>query len=232
MKILKSLALVLASWLVVQQPIYADSCARIDVGPAIGRLDVLESNKTVKRINIVGVKGDATIMVMKDSGLCIKPQGLYGKGHDGEIWNGGIGVGYCIPVYDWLTVTPSIGCAATHLQTEIDVPLPLLGITLHDVKETFRSTSPYVGLDVTYRFNSCWRVYGIIQYSWSHTKTTLKGLLKVKSKTQGFNYAAVLERDLNEKWSVNLGAAYNLSLSKEKHGLRGAGVKIGITYWL
>ncbi|MBA3956971.1 MAG: hypothetical protein H0X51_01055 [Parachlamydiaceae bacterium] len=234
-----SLSLILATVAFGKSSVYAEGCGRLDIGPAFARVDILTSNKTTTRLNMLAVRGDATIMLLEGSGLCLKPTAIYGKAKHGEIVSAGLGLGYYVPVYECLGVTPYVGCTYTHLQAEVDVPLPI-GIELHGVKETFRSLSPFIAVDITYRFNETWRIYGTIQYCFSRTHTDLKlkapelGLdqtEKFKSDAKGPNYALVLEHDLNKCWSISLGAAYNISLSKEKHGLRAAGAKIGVVYW-
>lgn len=217
----------------IHSPIYSELCGRFDAGGAFARIDILESGKTVKRINMGAFKADSTIMLSKECGLCLKPSFLYGKGGDSYIISGGAGIGFYIPIKSWLGITPAIGCNFTELQTKIDLPFPTPAgvLLLEDVKETFKSVSPYIGVDVTYRFNATQRVYFVIQYSFSRTETILKDIIKTKSKTQGFNYALEFEHDLTPTLSVNIAAAYNLSLTKEKHGLRGAGLKLGLTYW-
>ena len=52
-----------------------------------------------------------------------------------------------------------------------------------------------------------------------------------KSKPKGSNYGVMIEHDLNDRWSINLGGAYNTSLTKEKHGIRGYGGRLGCAYW-
>jgi hypothetical protein len=41
----------------------------------------------------------------------------------------------------------------------------------------------------------------------------------------------MLETDINDCWSVNIGGAYNISLSHEKHGLRAYGGRLALAYW-
>lgn len=233
MKVIKIWTLLLFSLMVTKLPLYSEMCARVDVGGAAARIDILESGKTVKRLNMGAIKGDATIMFSKESGFCIKPAFLYGRNGNSHLFSGGAGIGYYIPIQPFFGVTPVIGCNWTELETRIDLPFPTPAgvVLLEDVKETFRSISPYLGVDVTYRFSSSQRVYLIVQYAISRTKTILKDVLTSKSRTQGFNYAIEYEQDLSARWSFNVAAAYNLSLTKEKHGLRGAGVKLGLTYW-
>jgi hypothetical protein len=205
-----------------------DCRGKVDVGPAFVRIDVLESKKTVERIDMVAIRGDANILLLGDCGFALKPSIIYGRGkHHSELLSGALGVGYCFPVAEGVTVTPSVGCTFTDLSTHIDLP----AILLTDIKETFRSVAPYVALEVSYRILPGWRVSGMVQYAWSRTHTKLKGLLSDHSHSQGPNLAAMIEHDINDHWSINLGGAYNISLTKEKHGLRAVGAKLGVVYW-
>jgi outer membrane scaffolding protein for murein synthesis (MipA/OmpV family) len=97
--------------------------------------------------------------------------------------------------------------------------------------EKFRSISPYLSIEGSYTFTKGWRVVGTIQYSYSRTHTIVKPLVDDKSHSEGFSYSAMIEHDLTQQWSVNLGGAYNLSLTKEKHGMRIWGFKLGIARW-
>lgn len=206
---------------------YGSGCAgRVDVGPAYVHIDVLESGKTIHRMDLAAVKADATVVVWK--GLCLKPTLLYGSGH-GYILTTGLGIGFIFPLMENLCVTPVAGLNYTYLRTHIDIRTPYF--VLHHLKEKFRSYSPYIGLDASYTFYPCWRVCGNVQYAWSSTKTKIGEIGADKSHSDGASYSAMLEHDLNDQWSINIGGAYNLMLSKERHGLRGAGGKIGITRW-
>lgn len=208
-----------------------ETVGKIDVGPAFLHIDVLEHNKTVKRMDMWGVRADFSYFLYK--GLYIKPIVLYGDGGaaKGGIFSGSCGFGYCIPLHPCFTVSPSVGATYSHLWTKINLPIPDTPIILKDIREHFKSWAPYVCLDLYYTFIPTWRLCAGIQYSWSKTKTTLVHVTKQKSKSEGFAYSLMLEHDLSDQWSVNIGAAYNLSLTKEKHGLRGTGIKAGITRW-
>lgn len=227
----------------------AEIWGKVDVAPAYVHIDVLEHQRTVHRMDMIAFKGDATIVVWK--GLCIKPTLLAGTG-GGDIVSTGAGIGHCTPICDWLVLTPSVGCLYTNLTTHIDldIPFPVTPISpdgkfhLHRVKENFWSISPYIGLDATFRITCDWRIYAQVQYAWSRTHTTLtkhhalptkangaKFQHKDTSKANGPSYGLMVEYDVTDCISVNLGGAYNLSLTKEKHGLRGAGCKLGLAYW-
>lgn len=224
-KIIKALSCLLAvTSMFYFANLNANCCGKVDVGPIFMHVDVLESGHTVKRMDIGGIRADAAIKT--DCGFCFKPTVTYGVGH-GHLFSGGAGLGFCIPVCDGLIATPLVGCNYTNLRTYVNLHFP--GAT--HLKERFRSVSPYVGLEATYTICTGWRLGGFVQYAWSRTHTTLSHLASDRSWSKGFNYAASLEKDLNEKWSVNAAIGYNNSLSKEKHGLRGYGVKLGLVYW-
>lgn len=208
-------------------------CGRADIGPAYIHIDILESGKTIKRFDLAGIKSDATIVLMDDYGWCLKPSILYGNagGKRGEVASAGIGFGHCTPITDCLTITPSVGISYGYVRTQIKIPQMALLLGKERFTEIFRSVSPYLGLDISFKFWDKWRICGIFQYAWSNTKTNIKGLLKDKSSAKGANYALLLEYDVDCHWSVQLGAAYNISLSKEKHGIRAAGAKVGVAYW-
>lgn len=208
----------------------AEICGKVDAAPVFAHIDVLESGHTVKRMDMLAFKADATVVVWK--GLCFKPTILAGSGH-GSLLTGGMGIGHVTPINDWFCVTPSVGCLYTQLHTKIKIPFPVAeGVFVPvKIKEKFRSISPYICLEVSIKFAKDWRICFQYQYAWSSTRTKLSGLPEFKSHSDGPNYAALLEYDINDSWSLQAGAAYNITLSKEKHGLRGYGGKIGVAYW-
>jgi hypothetical protein len=197
---------------------------KVDAGPTFIHVDVLEFNKTVKKLDMGGVKADASIQLWK--GIYLKPCVIYGNGQ-GEIISSGLGIGHYTPIIDKLYLTPIVGASYTQLQTTIN--LDMLG--LRHLKERFRSLSPYLALEISYCFCPGFRICAQYQYAWSRTHTTIKHLTHSKSHSRGSNYSAMIEYDLNQKWSVNFGGAYNESLTREKHGLRAYGFKTGLAYW-
>jgi hypothetical protein len=202
--------------------IHADICGKADIGAAYIHLDLLNSGKTFKRIDMGGVKADATVLVWK--GVCLKPTLLYGNGH-GEIFSGGLGLGHYTPIGEKCSVTPSVGCIYTQLDTSIR-----LAPSYH-ASYKFYSVTPYVGLDASWCFTKGWRIVAVYQYSWSGTLTKIKGFPSDRSHSEGSNYGLMIEGDINSSWSVSLGGAYNLGLTKEKHGLRAYGARIAVSYW-
>lgn len=205
----------------------ADICGKFDLGPAYLHIDVLESGKTVQSINMPGLRGDSTIILWK--GVCLKPFLTYGGKGNSQVITGGCGVGHYTPIGDKCSVTPSVGCSYTNFRTHYHYHVsPETTVIL---KELFQSISPYVSLDASFCFSKGWRVIGSYQYVWSFTHTTIKGMGETDSRPTGSNYGLMFEWDANEKWSLNLGFGYNVSLTHEKHGIRGYGTRLGFAYW-
>ncbi|MBS4167943.1 outer membrane beta-barrel protein [Parachlamydia sp. AcF125] len=229
-KVARFLVLALLLGVVSQQKIHAKVWGKVDFGPAYVHIDVLNSNRTVKRMDLIAYKADASIIV-KD-GWCVKPSVLYGA-NQGDLFTASLGVGHCFPIGDKWVLTPAVGIGYSFTRTTFKMPVQGYNFIF---KERFRSYSPYISMEATYRIRPDLRVSGQVQYSWSRTHTTIKQpalnqRLKSKDHTSGPSYAAMLEYDLSEKVSINAGAAYNRSLSEEKHGIRGYGAKVGLAYW-
>lgn len=225
--ILTMVYIFLAAFTFVKNRLVADYCAKIDAGPTFLHVDVLESGHTIKKINMAGVKADGSYLVWK--GICLKPSILYGRQGHNEIASGGCALGHYTPIGEKCSITPSVGCTFTQFKTTIHYPFAP-GFIVH-LKERFRSISPYLAIDASYCFVKGWRIIASYQYAWSRSHTTIKGYDSTKSSPEGSNYGVMIERDLNDNWSINLGAAYNTSLTKEKHGIRGYGARLGFAYW-
>lgn len=200
---------------------------KIDLGPTLLSVDVLQSGKTEETLHMKGLKGDFTLLFYQ--GLYIKPGFLTAWG-DGELTSGGFSVGYYIPVTKKLKLMPNVGVTFGYLRTRVDLEIAE-GIELTDLKERFRSSSPYIGMEFSYSITSKWTLMGLYQYAWSHTHTKIKPLVSDKSHSCGPNYSLGLEYSVDDHWAVNLGLGYNITLSKEKHGIRGKGAKIGLAYY-
>jgi len=207
-------------------------CGKVDVGPVVIRTDILDSGHKVRSLDIWGAKADACARFFEF--IVVKPTATWAGG-DADYWTVGIGLGACIPVCDWLLITPTVGYNYSEFQSTYHYDLGFLFLPRLKIRETFKSQSPYLGFDIQIRFSPCWRLNGVFQYSFSrvHTKihSRLIGSVRNKSNCEGPAYALQLERDLNEKWSVTAGVGYNISLTHEEHGLRGYGAKLGLVYW-
>lgn len=197
---------------------------RVDIGYAWIDIDVLESGKTVDRMHVNSVKGDATISIYK--GLCVKPGFVWGSG-DGDIESFTLAMGQYFPLTERFAVLPYVGVGYGRIHTHIDIP----EFGLFHLKEQFHSVSPYIGLDVNFKpFDRC-TIFGIVQYIWSSTDTKIENLPKDKSHSEGFNYALVFEYEVYKNFCLSLAGGYNTSLTKEKHGFRMKGAKIGLAYY-
>ncbi len=218
-----------------------ECCGKAEISPAYIHIDVLESNKTVHRMDLGAIKGDVNWRFWGP--LLVKPTFLYGKGRGkDEAIQAGAGLGLCLPFREKWYFTPTVGVNWGWIKTglEVDIPVPIPNpppsmppfvLVPFKLTEKFRSISPYVSFEASYTITKGWRVVGCIQYSYSRTHTIIKPFVHDKSHSEGFSYSGMIEHDLNEKWSINIGAAYNLSLTKEKHGMRLWGCKLGIARW-
>lgn len=235
MKILSSLAksiipatIALTSLFVLKgHSLQAKCMSKVDIGPAYVHIDVLESRNTVKELDLAAFRAEASLI--SEGGWYLKPFYLYGKGHDGELTSYGASIGRCIPIFGRLILTPQVGATYTDLHATFHADIG--EVKKFKFQEKFKSLAPFVGIEAAIKLTKCWRLYASAQYAWSHSKTRVKDLITSKSDSEGPNYAAMLEYDLNECWSVNVAAAYNESLSKEKNGIRGHGIKLGIARW-
>lgn len=204
-----------------------DDCpckGRVDIGPAFASIDMLESGHTVRTLELWGVRADATILIYK--GFCIKPAVLIADGKANlNVYS--IGAGFCFPITETITLTPSGGYSETHYKSRIS--FPAFGLT--HLREKFKSQGGYLAIDGCWTFIPGFRAYAGFQWAWSTVHTTVRPLFKSKQHCQGPSYTGCIEYDLLENLSINFAGAYNLSLSKEKHGLRGKGCKLGLVYW-
>lgn len=215
----------------------AEVNGKIDVGPAYVHIDVLQSGHTLHSMDMGAIRADMYYRFGKC--FVIKPNILYAHGSKKDMAiNGGFALGALYPATDRLTVTGLAGVTWGYLTSdyEDDFPVPDFPDVLVSLKinEKFRSTSPYLGIELSYKICEGLRLTGQYQYVWATTDTKIKTIARTlndKSHSDGPNYGLMLEYDLNECWSVNIGGAYNISLSREKHGIRAGGVKLGVAWW-
>ncbi len=202
---------------------------KAELAPTYVHVDVLQSNNTVKDLDLAAIRGELSWIVWK--GYYVKPMILYGTEDDGQILTTGLSIGRCIPLFDGrLTLSPQAGIAYTHLKATLHADFGMGSFKLH---EEFSGWAPGIGLEATYRICKGLRVSAGVLYAWSHSKTKIKEFpdLSDTSDSQGPSYSAMIEYDLNDCWSVNLGGAYNESFSKEKDGIRARGLKLGLARW-
>lgn len=200
---------------------------RVDVGPVFVHLDVLEFGKTVRRLDLGGVRLDSTLAIYK--GFCIKPTFTYAS-NNGTLYNAGLALGHFLPVNESLCLTPYVGYSYTYVKATFSAFNPLIMQKLY-FTTSFNAYAPMIGIDAHWKFWECWRLCGSLQYAWSHSLNHIKHVHKYKSHSSGPSMALFLERDLGKHWSVNVAGAFNYSLTRRKHGLRIYGFKLGIARW-
>lgn len=213
----------IALLLFCQSPLAAIQ-GRVDIGPALINLDVLQSGKTIESRTLAAIRGDATVIIT--DGLFVKPSFTLGT-RKAKLATGSLALGYCIPIQEKLMLMPQFGYTWTYLHIDIDIDL----LGLSGVRERFRSRGPFVGFDFTYKLTDCLTLMGGYQYIWSRTHTVIKKITDDISHSSGPYYTLGLEYRITPQWSFSIGAGYNISLSREKHGLRGKGLKAGIGYY-
>jgi len=204
----------------------AEVKGRVEAAPIYMHLDVVQSGKTNHKVDMVGVRTDGTIVPFERVGFCLKPYYFAGwNKNSSHLYQYGIGFGHYTPVNETITIIPIVGVSASRLQTFFDSAF--LGPHL---KERFRSRSLYLAGELIYKFNECFYVTGVYQYAWARTETDIDVIGTSKGNSQGSNYAVVIDYYVKNNVSIATAFGYTNSLSKEKHGLKGYGIKCGIAY--
>ncbi len=227
----------------------SEECAickgKFDTGPAYINIDVLQRGKTFRSLNLFAWKADAYYEIY--NGFTVKASGMIGGG-EAHFYTLAGGVGFCIP-FKCFSFFPNAGYCGGNFKSTFDLQhrIEVSGLTkpikieFDNVEEDIDSHGPYIGIDITYKISKSWRAVFVFQYAWSHVDTEYKwesdnSLFPdidehFRTKTSGPNYALLIEHDFSDNFSVNLGLGYNMSLSKDKEGLRAKGAKIGAVYW-
>lgn len=200
---------------------------KLDVAPVYIHLDVLQSGKTIRSRDIFG--GRADLNYVFDKGIGIKGNFMGGAGDRTHFWNAMAGLGFCYPITSSWSVFPYGGAVFGRFESKYKLEVAE-GVKV-PVKEKLQTISPVAGLDLSYKICEGWRTTFTFQYSWSTVYAKIKPFVDSKSRAQGPSYSLQLEKDITDCWSINAGVGYNLSISKEKHGLRATGVKLGVGYW-
>lgn len=211
--------------------LYGELRGKATLAPVYLDVDILKSGKTEETLHMGGLRGDATLLFYK--GLGIKPGFLWGQGnHQGELTMGSLAACYYIPITNCLKILPNAGGTWSYLHCKLDME----EVMLFNLKERFRSSSAFLGMEVYYSITEKWTLIGAYQYAWSRTHTKIRShllgtVVSEKSHTCGPNYSLGIDYSINDHWSAVLGFGYNITLSKEKHGLRGKGLQLGVTYY-
>lgn len=198
---------------------------KFDVAPSWMRIDVLEFGKTVRKIDTAGARVQLDYFLWKN--VLVKSSILAGRG-DANFEQYALGLAACFPFKEVFYFTPHGGYTYMNFRTTFDLPQ----FYLSHIKQHFTSNGPYLGIEAQWCITDKFRVGAGFVYTWSTIRNEIKPLPRVKSSSKGPSYSLLIERDIDSKWSINVGLGYNLSLDNKKHGLRGKGIKVGITRWL
>lgn len=207
---------------------------RAEIAPLYMHIDVIQDGQTNQRIDMYGTRTDATILPFEGKGICLKPFYFGGWGNGSNLQSYGLGLGHYTPLNDRLTLIPLVGVGRSHLHTHLDVPQ----LSLYNLKERFRSYSFNIGTEVVYKLNKCLYFTLVYQYAWARTKTFIGTPAQfqafvppvTRGESAGSNFAVLLDYYIKECLAISAGYGQNNSLSKERHGLKGMGVKLGIAY--
>lgn len=221
--LLATVASQLCAWEIPQVP----SWNKIDVAPAYVHMDILESGETIHSLDMAAGRIDTSFIF--GGGWTVKPMAMIARGDHGQLYTVGSGFGYTLPLSECLAITPIGGISYSYFSAHFNHNFGFGPIFL---KRSYKTWTPYAGLDAVFTLGNGWRIGGSLYYAWASSKTTINPFARnQKSEAQGFISAITLEKDLTDNLSFNVGAGYNNSMTKEKHGLRGYGFKAGFSYW-
>lgn len=225
---MKSFILTLVAFLcLVQSAAFAKCSGKADLGLVALKVDMINSGKKTKSLEMGGVRGDATILFYK--GFCVKPVFIFARDkNEGRLFSASVALGHYVPINKQICLLPNVGINVNKIRSTLEYEA--FGQDFKD-KEKFSSMSSFIGIDLVYTFNDCWIVTGVAQYAWARTHTHIENNFRGKGHSSGPNLGLLVDYYLNKEWSINAGLGYNSSLSKEKHGTRIFGGKVGIAYW-
>lgn len=225
---MKSFILTLVALLsFIETSLCAECQGKADLGVIALKVDMINSGKKTESLDMMGIRGDATILFYK--GFCVKPVFIFARdsGH-GRLASGSIALGHYVPLSKQICLLPSVGVSTSEIRSMLKYEM--FGINFKH-KEKFNAISPFVGIDLVYSINDDWVITGVAQYAWARTHTHIEKIVRSKGHSQGPNLGLLVDYYLNKEWSINAGLGYNSSLSKEKHGSRIFGGKVGVAYW-
>lgn len=227
-RIISNLNVGVISWLLVIgigvcPSLYAEIRGKVDVGYADIMIHLHDANLPKKRIPMQGFSLNSTLVVWK--GLCLKPHIISGSGREGHLLNLSLGAGCYIP-FGSFCVLPSVGITRGYLRGFIDLPQ----VGLENIKQRFKTWTPYVGVDVSYTISEKWSVCMMVQYGWATTHFTISRIISQKTHTSGFNLVGQIDYYFTSNWSANFAIAKNESWEDAKVGIVGYGGRLGLGY--
>lgn len=221
--------------------LYGDFKGKVDLGSAFIHLDTIVGNKTVSKSDLGAIKFDASLYT--ESGLGVRTsvlQSVWDIDNVGEdVTSVQLALGQCFPITSSLTLFPQVGVSWSSISTDILIPIIQneMVVAALPAERTSKSAGYFIGCEACYKVTQCLRFCGQILWGWTDIDSTFedkkskKQLDMIKSCGNGPILSSIIEYDLNDSWSVNVGGAYNLSWDDDNNGLRAWGGKVGIAYW-
>lgn len=206
---------------------------KADLGLAYVHLETIVQNRTFSKTDLLALRFDGNLYT--DQGWATKLsvlQSVLDMDSTGEdATTAQIAVGRYLPVTSNFILFPQIGLSWSNITTDLEIP------TSFPVYRESRATGYFLGCEGCYSFTKCMRLCG--QFVWGWTDIDSKFIEKqsnitfdrIDSTGSGPILSAMFEYDLNNKWSLNIAGAYNLSWDDDNNGLRAWGGKAGIAYW-
>lgn len=192
----------------------------------------LANNKTVNKSNIFGTRVDATIVPFEGYGIAFKPMAAYATG-EGDLVQGGIQIAHYTPINDCITLVPGIGYTYSDFRSKIKIPIS--PVDSLNIDQKVDSNVIFCACDVYYTINEQWMLTGVFQYGWARSHSKIHSdVLEIydveKGSSDGPSIAGMVDYYITKSWSINGAVGYSKTLSKERHGLKAFGYKVGLGY--
>ncbi len=193
----------------------------------------LIDNKTANKSNVYGSRVDATIVPFEGYGIAFKPMALYATG-DGDLLQGGIQIAHYTPINDCITLVPGIGYTYSDLRSKIKIQLPNVGPFTFNQKVD--SNIIFCACDVYYKIDEQWMLTGVFQYGWARSHSKIHSMdvfgtnIVEEGSSDGPSFAGIVDYYITKSWSISTAVGYSKTLSKERHGLKALGYKVGLGY--
>lgn len=198
----------------------AEAAGKVDVGAIYVNLQLINNGDKSQELDLYGARIDTSFQIVH--GLLGKVAASYANGDGSDFVFLTTALGYYIPIQKCFILIPQGGLSYSHLNTKLDP---------FDLDEKFTSYTPFVGIEAVYKYSECINISGSVLYGFAQTKTEIESFPNTKGESKGPSYAIMAEYMLTKCASISLTWAYNLSMSREKHGIKGQGARLAFGYY-
>lgn len=208
--------------LITLLPQTAQGAGKLDVGIVQLDVDIVSFGQVTQNLKMRGVSGSGVFQLYK--AWILKPGFALAEG-DGSYYGANLATGLYLPLNDQWAITPGIGGSWSQTHSLVDLTFP---IPLTNANQDMNTLSSLLEVGVVWTPQPCLSFQGAVQWAWVQTKTSLPPILiDNKTESSGFNYLGQVEYFISERHSVNAGAAWYSSRSRESHGSDVLGVRLG-----